>query len=99
MPRDTTAALRKHVIDLLRGGDAHIHFDKAVADLPPALRGAKPAGQPHTPWRLLEHMRIAQWDILDFGRNPAYVSPAFPEGYWPATDAPPDDASWDRCVA
>jgi hypothetical protein len=99
MARDTTAALRKHLLDLLRGGDAHGHFDKAVADLPPALRGAKPPGQPHTPWRLLEHMRIAQWDIIEFGRSPAYVSPPFPEGYWPAADAPPDAAAWDRSVA
>src|SRR5262249_33499122 len=63
------------------------------------LRGAKPPGVPHTPWRLLEHMRIAQWDILEFTRDPHHVSPAWPEGYWPASDAPPHDGAWDRCVA
>jgi hypothetical protein len=99
MKSDTTTALREHLVYLLRGGGAHLHFDKAVAGLPPALRGAKPPGQPHTPWRLLEHMRIAQWDILEFSRNPGHVSPAFPEGYWPKGDAPPDDAAWDKSVA
>jgi hypothetical protein len=83
---------------LLRGGDAHLDFDSAVEDLPVGLRGAKPAGVPHTPWRLLEHLRIAQWDILEFSRNPRHVSPSFPDGYWPAGDAPPDDAAWDNTV-
>jgi hypothetical protein len=92
-------ALRDHLTYLLRGGGAHLDFEKAIADLPPKLRGAKPAGLPHTPWRLLEHMRIAQWDILEFSRNPKHVSPQFPAGYWPAGDAPPDDGAWDRSVA
>jgi len=91
--------LRENVIELLGGGKAHLSFDAAVADLPPALRGARPSGVPHTPWRLLEHMRIAQWDILEFSRNPRHVSPRFPEGYWPQGDAPPDAAAWDRSVA
>jgi hypothetical protein len=93
------AALRDHLLYLLRGGGAHLDFDASVADLPVRLRGAKPAGQPHTPWRLLEHMRIAQWDILEFSRNPRHVSPPFPDGYWPRGDAPPDDGAWDRSVA
>jgi hypothetical protein len=91
--------LRQHVLDLLRGGNAHITFEDAIADLPPALRGAKPKGVPHTPWRLLEHMRIAQRDILEFSRSPRHVSPPFPDGYWPAQDAPPDDRAWERSVA
>jgi hypothetical protein len=91
-------ALRDHLLDLLRGGGAHLHFDAAVADLPPHLRGAKPAGLPHTPWRLLEHMRICQWDILEFSRNPKYVELKFPDDYWPKGDAPPNDAAWDRSV-
>jgi hypothetical protein len=99
MKPDTTAALREHLLYLLRGGGAHLDFDAAVADLPPALRGAKVPGLPHTPWRLVEHMRLAQWDILEFSRNPGHVSPAFPEGYWPAGDAPPDEAAWDRSLA
>jgi hypothetical protein len=97
--RDTGVALRDHLLYLLRGGGAHLDFDAAVADLPPHVRGAKPAGQPHTPWRLLEHLRIAQWDILEFSRNPRHVSPSFPGGYWPAGDAPPDDGAWDRSAA
>jgi hypothetical protein len=99
MSPDATAALRDHLLYLLRGGGAHLDFDAAVADLPPNLRGAKPAGQPHTPWRLVEHLRIAQWDILEFSRNPRHVSPPFPDGYWPAGDAPPDEGAWDRSVA
>jgi hypothetical protein len=92
-------SLREHVLYLLRGGGAHLSFDKAVADLPPKLRGAKVPSLPHTPWRLLEHLRIAQWDILEFSRNPQHVSPPFPEGYWPRDDGPPDDAAWDRSTA
>lgn len=91
-------ALRDHLLYLLRGGGAHLDFEKAIADLPAKLRGGKPAGLPHTPWRLLEHLRICQWDILEFSRNPKHVSPQFPAGYWPAGDAPPDDAAWDRSV-
>jgi hypothetical protein len=96
---DPTSAVREHVLYLLRGGGAHLDFDKAIAGLPPALRGARVPGLPHTPWRLLEHLRIAQWDILEFSRNPRHQSPPFPEGYWPAGDAPPDAAAWDRSVA
>src|SRR5215831_19615811 len=96
---NTDQVLREHLLYLLRGGGAHLHFDAAVADLPANLRGARPPGVPHTPWRLLEHMRIAQWDILEFSRNPRHVSPSWPAGYWPAGDAPPDDAAWDKSVA
>src|SRR5437870_5365390 len=72
---------------------------KHPSSRPARLRGAKPPGVPHTPWRLLEHLRIAQWDILEFTRDPHHVSPPWPEGYWPASDAPPDDGAWDRSVA
>jgi hypothetical protein len=99
MKPDVTAALREHVLYLLRGGGAHLEFEQAIAALPPKLRGGKVDNLPHTPWRLLEHMRIAQWDILEFCRNPKYVSPSFPEGYWPSGDAPPDATAWDRSVA
>jgi hypothetical protein len=96
---DVQGKVRRHVIDLLNGGQAHLTFDEAVAGLPAGLRGARPPGLPHTPWRLVEHMRIAQWDILRFTVDPSHVSPAFPDGYWPAGDAPPDEAAWDRSVA
>jgi DinB superfamily len=77
---------------------AHLSFDDAVAGFPVELRGTKPKGAPHTPWQLLEHLRIAQWDILDFSRNPAYQEMKWPEDYWPKTQAPPDDAAWDQSV-
>ena len=67
--------LREHLLDLLGGGHAHLNFDKAVAGLPPNC-GAKPAGLPHTPWRLLEHLRIAQWDILGFSITRATSRPS-----------------------
>ena len=78
---------------------AHLGFDKAITGLPPELRGAKPAGVPHTPWRLLEHLRLAQWDILELTAQPAVRLAAVAGGYWPAGDAPPDDEAWDRSVA
>jgi hypothetical protein len=99
MKPDHTVALREHLSYLLRGGGAHLDFEAAIADLPVNLRGAKIANVPHTPWRLLEHLRIAQWDILEFSRNPRHVSPRFPEGYWPEGDAPASAAAWDRSVA
>jgi len=91
-------ALREHVLYLLRGGGAHLSFDDAIADLPVEFRGRKPDGVPHAPWRLLEHMRIAQWDILEFCRNPNHVSPEFPRGYWPDGDAPPTPDAWKMSV-
>ena len=69
-----------------------------MADIPPALRGRTVPPVPHSPWRLLEHLRIAQWDILRFCIDPQHASPPFPEGYWPEGDAPPDTAAWDRSV-
>ena len=94
MDRDRT--IREHVLHLLKGGGAHLGFDTAVGDLPADLRGARPPGVPHTPWRLLEHMRIAQWDILEFCRNSDHVSPEFPKGYWPPGDGPPRERAWDE---
>ena len=92
-------SLREHLLELLGGGHAHLDFEKAIAGVPVELRGAKPPGLPHTPWRLLEHMRIAQWDILRFSIDPEHVSPEFPEGYWPAGDAPSNSNAWDHSVA
>src|SRR3982751_5612661 len=83
-------ALREHLKELLIGGQAHLDFEKAIAGLPVELRGARVPGLPHSPWRLVEHMRIAQWDILRFCVDPLHVSPEFPGGYWPQGDAPPD---------
>jgi DinB superfamily len=91
-------ALREHVVYLLKGGGAHVHFMDAVEEFPEAKRGAFIAELPHTGWQLLEHLRIAQWDILEFSRNPKHASPGFPEGYWPKTPVPPDDAAWKKSV-
>lgn len=90
--------LREHVVDLLKGGAAHVNFMDAVEGFPEAKRGAFIAGLPHTGWQLLEHCRIAQWDILEFSRNAKHVSPGFPEGYWPKTPGPPDEAAWNKSV-
>ena len=92
------AELRRHVVNLLKGGDAHVDFDGALKDLPAKLRGKRPEGAEHSPWEVLEHLRIAQWDILEFSRNPKHKSPEFPQGYWPRAAAPPDDKAWEKSV-
>jgi hypothetical protein len=90
--------MKEELLELLRGGSAHVHLDAALAGLPVKLRGEKPKGAEHTPWQLLEHIRIAQWDILEFSRNPKHVSPEWPAGYWPTAAAPPSDAAWRTSV-
>ena len=95
---DRDRSLRDHLLELLRGGSAHLDLDKAIGGLAPDLRGKKAPRLPHTVWQLLEHLRIAQWDILEFSRNKAHVSPDWPSGYWPETEAPPDDTAWSRSV-
>ena len=92
-------SLRDHLRQVLDWDGAHLKFDDAVKDFPPALRGVRPAGGPHSAWELLEHLRIAQSDILEFTRDSKHASPAFPDGYWPATEAPPTDAAWDESIA
>jgi uncharacterized damage-inducible protein DinB len=91
-------SLRDHLLELLRGGSAHLGFDEAIEGLPADLRGARAQDLPHTPWQLVEHLRIAQWDILDFSRNPDYVHIKWPDDYWPETAVPPDDEAWGRSV-
>jgi len=87
-------SLREHLLYLLRDGGAHASFDDAIGDWPVQLAGVKVANFPHTAWMLLEHLRLAQWDIPEFSRNPKYVSPKWPEGYWPASEAPPSEKEW-----
>jgi hypothetical protein len=94
--RDT--ALREHLRDLLRGGDAHLHFSDVIGDFPSALINTRIGNLPYTPWHVLEHMRIAQWDILEFSRNENHVSPKFPEGYWPAATNEVDSGAWQKSV-
>jgi hypothetical protein len=98
MPKQPTVSLRQHLDNLLRMKGAHLSFHDAVSDFPVHLRGMKPPGAPHSAWQLIEHMRLAQDDILDFCRNPQYKKRKFPDDYWPATEAPPSEQSWDASV-
>src|SRR3979411_522788 len=91
-------ALREHVLYVLEGGGAHAKFDEIVSGIPPKLCGQKPGKLPHSPWTLLEHLRITQWDILEFSRNPKYQSIKWPEGYWPKTEAPPNASAWNASI-
>jgi uncharacterized damage-inducible protein DinB len=92
-------SLRDHLLELLRSGHAHVTLDDAVADFPLELRGVRPGGAAHSGWEILEHLRLAQWDILEFSRDAKHVSPAWPKGYWPESPEPPDSHAWDRSAA
>ncbi|HWF13838.1 MAG TPA: DinB family protein [Candidatus Acidoferrales bacterium] len=90
--------LRKHLLELLSGRGAHADWKASFRGIPPKLRGVRPSGLPHSLWELLEHMRIAQWDILEFSRDARHVSPDWPTGYWPAAPEPPNAKAWDKSV-
>ena len=92
------AALRKHLVELLTGGHAHATFEQAVKDLPVELRGKTPKGAEHSPWQLVEHLRLAQSDILEFSRDAKHQSPKWPDGYWPKEKAPADEKAWDKSL-
>jgi len=98
MAQEQDASLRKHVLYLLRGGSAHMSFDDFVNSFPPDLCNRRIEGLPYTAWQVLEHMRIAQWDILEFSRDPSHISPDFPKGYWPRTDELGSADLWQRTV-
>jgi DinB superfamily len=91
-------SLRQHLVNLLAAKDAHIDFAHVVADFPATLRGVRPERSPYSGWELLEHIRIAQWDILEFCLDAKHKSPDWPGGYWPASPAPPDAAAWEKTV-
>jgi len=91
--------LRDHVLYVLRGEGAHITFDDFVADFPVERCGERLEGLPYTAWQVLEHMRIAQWDILEFSRDAKHVSPKWPEGYWPAQEQVGATELWNETVA
>lgn len=102
MPPGTTsrdAALRQHLLNLLQGRGAHLDLNAALEAWPPGARGAVPEGLPYSPWQLLEHLRLAQADILDFCTNPGYEQPDWPEDYWPEDAAPPVPEAWDESAA
>jgi DinB superfamily len=90
--------LREQLRVLLRGHEAHVDWPSALRGLPKKLRGAKPKGASHSAWELLEHVHIAQWDILDFCRNAKHVSPDWPSEYWPKGASPRTASEWDRTV-
>jgi len=96
---DPNASLRKHLIELLGGGSAHVNPPQVFAGWPEEARGRKPAGAAHSPWEVLEHIRIAQCDILDFSRGGGYEELNWPADYWPESSAPPSASAWDDAVA
>jgi hypothetical protein len=98
-PANDNRALREHVLYVLRGEGAHVTFEDFVADFPTELCGQRVEGLPYTAWQVLEHMRIAQWDILEFSRNPNHVSPKWPEGYWPPQDQTGTPELWQETIS
>jgi DinB superfamily len=95
---DQDAALRQQLVKVIESSEAHAEFDDAVNGFPEDLRGKRPDGCPHSPWQLLEHMRIVQWDILEFTRDPNHKSPEFPKGYWPTDPVPHSATVWDETI-
>jgi DinB family protein len=91
-------SLREHLLNLLSGKGAHLDWKDSFRGIPLKLRGVRPKGLPYSLWELLEHMRIAQWDILEFSRDAKHVSPEWPKGYWPATPAPPGAKAWEKSL-
>jgi len=91
-------ALREHFVNLLSGRGAHVDWKESFGGVPPESRGVRPEGLPYSLWELLEHMRIAQWDILEFSRDAKHVSPEWPAGYWPTSQAPPSAEAWDKSL-
>lgn len=92
-------ALRSHLVRLLTWHDAHASFEDAVQGLDPSLRGIQPEGAPYSPWQLLEHLRLTQFDILDFCQNTAYWQPKWPDDYWPESQEPPTGQAWEQSIA
>jgi|SRR5215472_10129399 len=92
------AQLRDHLRYLLSGGGAHLSFDELIEDFPEQAINGRIDGVPYTPWQVLEHMRLAQWDILEFSRNPKHVSPPFPAGYWPEPERVATAKMWRQSI-
>jgi len=95
---ESDKVVREQLLYLIRGGNAHMNFDQAVADFPIQNINTKPPNVSYTPWYLLEHLRIAQWDILEFIRDPKHVSPTWPKGYWPPENEEADQAKWEKTI-
>jgi len=95
---DQIQFLREELDRVLQGKGAHASFDEAVAGFPAKLRGVTPEGSPHSGWQVLEHLRIAQWDMLEFSRDPKHQSPEWPSAYWPKSTEPANPAAWDESI-
>jgi len=95
---DTDQKLREQLSKCLSWRGAHVTFEEAVEGIPAEMRGQQPPNLPHSPWQLVEHLRLAQHDILDFCRDPGYVEPTWPDDYWPADAAPPTEAAWVNSI-
>lgn len=98
-PANDSDSFRKELISHLTEDNAHAGFDAAVKDFPADLRGERPNGLPHSAYQLVEHLRLAQWDIIEYALNPKHESPDFPDGYWPKSPEPSDAKSWDKSIA
>jgi hypothetical protein len=96
---NTDTSLRDHLLYLLGHGGAHIRLAEVIDGFPFEYAGARVEGAPYTAWQLLDHLRLAQRDILEFSRNPDHVSPDFPDGYWPDSEAPPDRKTWEDTLS
>ncbi len=90
--------VRDHLFDLLKSRQTHVNIEAILADFPKELQGKRPKEIPYSGWELLEHLRIAQWDILEFSRDSQHMSPQFPEGYWPESPEPPDESAWENSL-
>jgi hypothetical protein len=93
------AVVRAHLVKLLQGGDAHLDAESTFKGIPFKSWGRRPEGAPHTLWQLLEHLRIATWDILEFSRSKRHVSPPWPESYWPDEDGPANAAAVKKSLS
>jgi hypothetical protein len=96
---ESLSVVRSELDRILTKTVTHTQFDEAVADFPVHLRGVRPEGAAHSAWEVLEHLRIANWDMLEFSRDPGHKSPPWPAGYWPATAEPPTATAWDESIA
>lgn len=97
-PAGEQDTLVKNIVDLIEEGNAHVSLDDALKNIPFSLLGERPGKLPYSIWQLVEHVRIAQWDLLEFSRNAKYVSPKWPDDYWPKEAAPKSEADWKKCI-
>ncbi len=97
--RDAVTQIRAGLADALAWHEAHATFDAAVKGLAPRFRGRRPDGFEHSAWQLVEHLRRAQHDLLDFCLNPSYHALKWPDDYWPAKPAPPSVGAWSKSIA